>query len=562
MFLYDMHRRAARALYIIAMVIVVFSGCGSEPQPIGAECSRAGSTLCEGPSEDVAGPCLLDLPAGMCSLDCSEDAGLCPEGYVCGDISDGRYCLQGCEEDGDCREDMICILGQCRGVQPFGGPCEDADDCDTDLCSAQQCAVECERHGDCPSEASCVGTGDGRRICLDLEFGQECEGDEDCPSGICYEGACNLECHDPHDCFSGLSCIDVGDGVPLCLEYEPPSGGEGRWGENCTFGGCDDGFDCMARTEIAEDDPNAYCTRSCLNELDCPADMVCRGTQLPDEDEVVARCVPREYCERCAYDGQCGRSDELCVSQNPRRGTGRYCSQSCDLERPVNTCPTDSTCHEALWCQADRAWVVDCEWCSESEQCGAPEGDPVAQCFHDYGACAGAGEDYCSPCFVDADCPEGGHCRFDPYMANSYCTMPCPEGDDGSFECPDEHYCAQVANDRYECLPRQGSCSQPSGGVTTCNGCSGFGDCVSGLCLPWDLSATGVQVCWEDCSGGPQECPPYTECYELTDSSTGQVMHLCGHHSDFRSCSQTLFCLDECPEGPSSCSDDAFAYCR
>lgn len=479
-------------LCLISIGLVVFPGC-PEPDPgdpIGTPCSA--ETLCE----DL---CLLDLPNGMCSMDCSEDA--CPEGYVCGDISGGRYCLSACTDDAGCRDGMICVAGACRLAVGWGAPCEE---------------------------------------------------DEDCGEGACYEETCNRVCRGASECPEGLACVDVGVG-PRCVEHGWPDG-PGTFGESCTFADCAGGYDCMSRTEDPGDDPEAYCTRGCLTDLDCPASMSCRRTQLFGEARTELRCVPRAYCERCAYDSQCGPGD-LCVSNDPAHGEGRYCSRACDIERPTRTCPTDSTCLQAFECRSDRSWVADCEDCSDPSTCGTAEGGPQYQCFEDYGACAGNGTDYCSPCFVDDDCPMGGHCAYEPYFQNSFCTEPC--GPDNS--CPYEHICVTVDGLADPvCEPRTGSCSTPSGGQTTCYSCEDYRDCISGDCLPIDL-ASGPLVCWEDCSNGA-ECPPYTECVVLHDSE-GNEYPRCTAQDGF-TCTRAQLCQEDCPEGPSSCSAEARDYCR
>ncbi len=478
---------------IFSIGLVVLSGCPQpDPgDPIGTPCSA--ETLCE----DL---CLLDLPNGMCSMDCAEAD--CPEGYVCGDLSGGRYCLASCTDDAGCRDGAICVVGACR---------------------------------------------------LPVGWAAACEEDGDCTEGVCHEGACNRVCRAASECPAGLSCVDVGEG-PRCVEHSWPEG-PGTFAESCTFADCAGGYDCMTRTEDPGDDPEAYCSRGCLTDLDCPASMSCRRTRLWGDARTELRCVPRVYCERCAYDGQCGSAGDLCVSNDPARGQGRYCSRACDPERPVSSCPTDATCREAFECGADRSWVADCAHCSDPSTCGAPSAGARHQCFEDYGACAGNGADYCSPCFVDDDCPMGGHCAYEPYFQNSFCTEPCgPE-----FSCPYEHLCVRVEGlDDPVCEPRTGSCSMPSGGITTCYGCDDYRDCVSGQCLPNDL-ARGPNVCWEDCSDGGG-CPPYTECFELRGSD-GTIFPLCGAQAGL-TCTRVQICQEECPEGPSSCAADARDYCR
>lgn len=507
--------------------MVGLAGCNEEVQrePVGEACNEEEQTLCDS-------LCLLELPEGMCSHDCSDDDSICPDGFVCGDISDGRYCLKGCNDDDQCRDGTICVVGQCRMAMGLGASCEEDEDCTSEICFDGACDVA-------------VG------------FGWECDIDEDCHSGLCYDDECNVECHRPGDCPEDTSCIDPGDGVPVCLEYDPPDGGDGRYGENCTFADCDDDFVCMSRTEDPADDPYAYCTDSCRTELECPADMTCRRTQRGGRSESVLRCVPRDFCEHCSYDGQCGVAEDKCVSQDPMQGIGRYCSQTCDIESPVTTCATDASCQEAMWCAPDRSWVPDCEWCSDPDECDSQEDDPVYQCFKDYGACAGNGEDYCAPCHVDGDCPDGGFCAHDFYQRNSYCTEPCPDGEDGG--CPYEHACWSYPDEdeAWQCVPRNGSCSVPSNGVTACYPCNGYGDCISGQCLPEDLGY-GPMVCWEDCS--ETECPVYTRCHTLTDSSSN-TFYLCGPLEGW-TCVQAQLCQEECPEGPDSCSATARSYCR
>jgi len=357
-------------------IAVALAGC-PEPEdraPIGEPCDR------DTPCDDL---CLLDLPSGMCSTDCSDDE--CAEGYVCGEISDGEYCLAACEDDDGCRDGMVCVLGACRTAMETGAACEEDGDCQGAVCFAEMCTTTCDGVGQCSEGEGCL-TVEGRRICTALDSAA-CRGKADCPAG--------------------LECIDDGRGDTYCVEYTAPESGAGTSGESCSFADCAGGYECMSRTRDPSDDPYAYCSHECGSDLDCPADMSCRQTQLSFEDSPTDRCVLREFCESCGYDSQCGSADNLCLSGSEERGAGRYCSRECDIELPVSTCPTDSSCHEALYCAADRAWVSNCEQCSDPESCGSAEGGARHQCFSDWGACAGSGgdDDYCAPCHVDSDCP-------------------------------------------------------------------------------------------------------------------------------------------------------------
>jgi hypothetical protein len=573
-----------RIVIVAGLCFVLFGsgGCALHVKgdAMGAAC--APDTLCEG-------LCLLDLPNGMCSRDCS--ATECPEGYVCSDISEGRYCLATCQADSDCRDGMICVVGACGLARGWGAACEEA---------------------------------------------------ADCRSGICYEGPCNVECRRARDCVAPLSCVAVGEG-PRCVDHGDWTSPETEaFGESCTMVDCASGFTCLSSTLDPGDDPDAFCTRSCATDFDCPPSMACRRTELPrlncigdescplraekclsrgpderglpycsdpcspddpgscGEEEVCAealrcepdgtwvrqcsqcsdpalcgsaeegpayhcfaaepvlRCVPRTFCEPCAYDSQCPSGGALCVSVDARLGTGRYCSRGCNPERPT-TCPVaDTTCREVFRCAADRSWVADCAACSDPSTCASAEGGARFQCVPDYGACAGSGSDFCSGCYIDEDCPAGGYCVDNAYGSSRFCTAPCDSIEGG---CPSGHDCIDYPGRGPLCFPRTGSCTVPSGFVSTCYACESYWDCTSGQCLPFDL-ADGRRVCWEECPNGDGDCPIYTQCLTLSSGSTSY--NLCGPLETFgleRGCTRVQLCQDECPEGPESCPPDAHEYC-
>lgn len=480
------------AILALVLGLGVLSGCSSDSESgdaLGSPCSP--DTLC-------ADLCLLDLPNGMCSRDCSSAS--CPDGFVCSDFAEGRYCLAGCSSSEECRDGMACVSGACQLSLPWGASCTD---------------------------------------------------DSECTEGACYEGTCNRTCGQPSDCPDPLSCVDVGEGT-RCVEHTWETG-EGTFGYPCALNDCAVGYDCLSRTWDHSGDPEAICTGFCQNDLGCPPWMTCRLTQGAGDIEAQKRCVIRDYCESCAFDAQCP-ADHRCVSDSPAAGDSRYCSNVCDPERPLSTCQTDATCQEAFWCEADRIWVSDCVQCSDADSCGSAPDGAVYHCFEDYGACHGSG--YCAPCFVDDQCPEGGNCFYETYTQNSFCSEPCGTNN----ECPEESICVNT-DDLPDpvCIPRTGSCSIRTGGQISCDDCVDYRDCVSGFCISENPNNPyGPTVCWEDCPNGDDDCPHYTQCYELSDGTA--TYNLCGPQEDL-SCNSVHVCRQFCPGGPDACHSDAPDYC-
>jgi hypothetical protein len=319
--------------------------------------------------------------------------------------------------------------------------------------------------------------------------------------------------------------------------------GPGELGASCADADCDSGYVCLGR---GEEDASAYCSKQCTSDLDCGPEMVCRGT-LDGDGNPIDYCFNRGFCEPCQFDGQCGFATEKCVAANPAVGGSTYCSTICDPSQS-DTCPVDTTCMEAFFCEDDNVWVADCAWCDGACNPGDPQ---IYQCFHDFGACIGDGT-LCTPCNHSGQCDSGGACLTATDNGNQYCSAPC----DGNGRCPDGFWCVEVTGLGDQCVPRRSSCSEPSGGQESCDLCETLFDCVSGSCLEFGWG----QVCFEECTPGLDECPAYTAC-EQVDDIHGLSWNLCMPQAPIDDCTKLEECQEHCPTGPASCDGNQPTYC-
>ncbi len=212
-----------------------------------------------------------------CLEPCRGDAGLCLAGEVCAagpgacggcvpsaiDIGE-RGLGEPCEDDGDCRGDMVChaYAGvsecasacdggacpegfECRDAlcirdrrQGVGGVCVDNADCGGALCAVQGdrrwCTATCSSAADCPSGFDCL-PADGTNVCAPVTGleGEPCTANGDCASGLCAftsrsSGVCSVQC-DGHDaCAPGFECQRTGDGTAsVCIPAVRESTGGG-----------------------------------------------------------------------------------------------------------------------------------------------------------------------------------------------------------------------------------------------------------------------------------------------------------------------------------------------
>lgn len=518
-----------RAIGILATLLVVAGLGGSCEGKVehGKPCGE--STVCEG-------ICLVDMPGGICTSLCSVLP--CPKGTTCLFIAGDHYCMPTCTQNSKCRTGYTCVLGVCRPPVGPGEACEEGTDCTSGICEGGICSTTCATQNECPDGLYCdVGAG---HCVLD-----SC----DAASGVCLR-PCDLH----EDCAEGTYCTETVTGELRCKVVPEVPPAAGTLGASCPFGGCESGLTCRT---VGEGDPDAYCTRACTAEADCNPDMLCR-----DDGGSGSVCVRRAYCESCKFDGQCGFSNQRCVSSDPAVAPQEaYCSTSCDPALP-RTCPLDTLCMEAQFCASTGTWVADCSWCEG--QCG-PMGAPVHQCFHHAGTCVGDGG-LCDPCLHSGHCDEGACLSVfgpDNFGQESLsCTAPCGTGG----TCPDGFWCIDVTGLGPQCVPRTGSCLEPSRGKEICAYCSSetisgiIGDCERGICLP----TPNLSRCFDFCGTGYPDCPPYMVCKSVTEY--GGDWDVCQPNDATpvdleNNCNHWQTCITECPEGPDSCSASAPSYC-
>ncbi len=484
--------RSTFFLFSVLILSVFIAGCdeGDKKKPLGAPCDQI--TKC-------TGVCNLGMPDGMCVVPCDE-ATPCKKGQ-CIDFGSASYCLPSCNVNTDCRDGYTCWSGHCRPLASLGEFCEEVDDC-------LPCALD--------------------RTCPDGEL-------VDCREGICTI-ACGNGINCPESTYCGYS-TDSYWCVPVDFDTGP-----GGPGDSCANNSCADGYDCYS---AYSGDVRAFCTQSCTGRRDCPPDMTCRD---PGDGNPI--CMPRNFCETCDMDIQCGYQTDRCVATNPANEEGgRYCSRLCDPDRG-GTCPVDSRCLQAYFCESQGAWVADCSWCDGSCE---PGNSPTYQCFHDYGSCIGEGE-LCAPCQINSECTEG-LCLSMRGVDNTVCSAPC----DRNTFCPDGYLCAQVSAGNYQCMPRSGSCTKPSNGIDTCRQCSEWADCLRGVCLPPDGNMNNPSYCLDSCIDS-NDCDPYSSCVTLT--IYGQYnFKVCRPTTTVGTCSNWVNCTTQCPDGPETCTSGP-AYCQ
>jgi hypothetical protein len=119
----------------------------------------------------------------------------------------------------------------------------------------------------------------------------------------------------------------------------------------------------------------------------------------------------------------------------------------------------------------------------------------------------------------------------------------------------------EVAANDYQCMPRSGSCSEPSLSGEHCRSCSEWADCLRGACLPADGNVNGQFQCLNECIDNT-DCDPYSECRTLTLTGYGTYpTKVCLPTSTVGTCQNWITCDTQCPDGPSSCAEGPI-YCQ
>lgn len=183
--------------------------------------STSGST-----SDGTGSSSGADACGGACDGNASCNAGTCEcddgfegDGMSCTDIDECATGKNTCDADATCTNtdgDYTCACND--GYKGNGMSCKDVDECSegTDECSPNASCTN--NDGGYACECNEGFEGDGFTCSGGKEFGEVCEGGDECNSGLCLQGQqCTVECsidQSANDCrdqgYYGL-CIFIGD---------------------------------------------------------------------------------------------------------------------------------------------------------------------------------------------------------------------------------------------------------------------------------------------------------------------------------------------------------------
>lgn len=365
--------------------------------------------------------CLVD---GRCAggLTCAASAD-CPSSLVCD--SSASACVE-CVADGDCTSGK-CLRSYC--VAAVDGCLADADctmpdraRCDplTRHCLGR---VECVEDGDCASGRSC---DDGRCVA--------CRTNEQCPEGVCRDGACFARCRDATDCAGGQFCRP--------------------WDKTCAA--------CWT------DDHCRVSDKACFSGVRC--DRKVGRCALPDYDCGDGNECTTDSCSRDAADAS--GCLHVSLEENTPCGGG-FCR---------DTTPDDATEGDAVQCVP--GCLISGRFVAEFES------HPTDKClFCDPRPLVnGATEQLyrwtAYSCETGGTCEGLGECLGPDANGIGQCAYP-KEGDpcDPEDACVTDATCTKVPEDGRQVLRCRGtlkSCPETD--------CHGPGRCVEGLCVEGDIA--------------------------------------------------------------------------
>jgi hypothetical protein len=186
-----------------------------------------------GPDETTETPTSTNPidPCDMCGANasCENDECVCDEGFEgdgvdCADIDECSGPEAECDVDAACSNtpggyDCTCNAG----YKGNGFECENVDECNEDLDDCDPNATCTDQDGTFKCECNEGYMGDGKMCMGSKEFGEACEFNSDCASGLCLTdpNMCTIDCTQTvaNDCgaqgVTGL-CIQAGDNIFVC----------------------------------------------------------------------------------------------------------------------------------------------------------------------------------------------------------------------------------------------------------------------------------------------------------------------------------------------------------
>lgn len=258
---------------------------------------------------------------------------------------------------------------------------------------------------------------------------------------------------------------------------------------------------------ISADDITGVCSvypAGCSTTADCPPSFECVGSSCV--------AVPGQPCEPCDYPGECGGSDDYCLSGFSDGGS--YCGQNCT---------TDDDCPWRYVCEALTTGEYQC--LPYNFSCDPP---PTPECDDD-ADCTGTRETCddllcvglpCAPCDDHWDCGAiDDHCLSGFPDGGEYCGQGCTDTSD----CPWGYECEAVVGGDSQCLPYTGTCDPAPAPQCTVDG-----DCPDGyLCRDQRCEGELCAPCEEH-----WECGPGNACLTSPVDSRTYCAHSCETDSD------------------------------
>ena len=439
-----------------------------------------------------------------------------------------------------CTDEISCI-GECGDGYSCSEDrrvCECISDC-PDLPYEKECAVGYYCN---PSENACV---------FQLDFGEYCNEDYECPSGIC-----NSLISVPRYRITSFAVsqpifeetqtyFNTGK---ICVE-------ENRWIGACGLSCSEDGTGCLegsigSQQQLHICESNYYCNPSenaCIqkniNGESCNRDVECRSNNCHDTADIciginnwIGECPSELSCSEdrimCGFAGNDGSGLK---KLNYKCANGFYCNEnscveskedgeSCTLNNECQSnrcvgnvcsgCTLDNECEEEFTCSENRCTAIPCSGvvCSEGQICNqltnaCEEFTCVSdsECGIGYSCEEGSCilEEEIVPiqrCTTTSECEENLICTLSPGSGGvcSECTTEDIDSD-GILDCSGEDPC--VGSAANECLSDDLGLSCASIGGITCNGVCGEGSY-------WSTVSTELNCCYSETGTATCESNP------------------------------------------------------
>jgi hypothetical protein len=377
-------------------------------------------------------------------------------------------------------------------------------------------------------------------------FGESCEGNDDCLSGICAlhmgEKICSKTCDET--CPQGWECGLVGGGGDgqyvciskfshLCLPCETAEGCAGdtpnacvKYGDGTSFcgGSCDLDTPCPSGYACQEiETANGAMSYQCVNTAG-----VCPCTNLAIDSALSSPCETTNDLGTCSGVRICEETGlSACTALE---ATGEICN---GIDDDCNGVADDGTCDDGNGCTIDTCAGADgCTYellmegeCLDGDACTI--GDHCEE-----GVCVGKDID-CddeNPCTVDS-CDGLGGCKSEPQVAVCDDGDPCTLGDlctDGtcqgtaSLTCDDGNPCTDDSCGEAGCVYTVNESGCDDG-----NACTEGDGCADGSCVGAAVACDDGNLCTTDSCDVSKGCVTANNTQPCDDGDTCTLGDAC-----------------------------------